>query len=166
MKEGLLEYRHDPSYGVSTALDLGYNDATAIIFYQNIGHAINIIDYYENSNQAFPHYAQILKEKDYAYAEHIGPHDLDNTDFTTGRTKREVAYQLGLRFKVAPKLNVEDGIHAVKMLLPRCYIDVDNCSKLINALRHYHRKYKEKIISILLNLTTIGHLTLMMRLDI
>ena len=42
------------------------------------------------------------------------------------------------------KINIEDGIHAVKMLLPRCYIDVDNCSKLINALRHYHRKYKEK----------------------
>ena len=35
---------HDPSYGVSTAWDLGYNDATAIIFYQNVGHAINIID--------------------------------------------------------------------------------------------------------------------------
>ena len=135
---------HDPSYGVSTAWDLGYNDATAIIFYQNVGHAINIIDYYENNNQAFPHYAQILKEKDYVYAEHIGPHDLDNTDFTTGRTKREVAYQMGLRFKVAPKLSIEDGIHAVKMLLPRCYIDVDNCSKLINALRHYHRKFKEK----------------------
>ena len=25
--------------------DLGYNDATAIIFYQNVGHAINIIDF-------------------------------------------------------------------------------------------------------------------------
>ena len=51
---------------------------------------------------------------------------------------------MGLRFRIAPKINIEDGIHAVKMLLPRCYIDVDNCSKLINALRHYHRKYKEK----------------------
>ena len=51
---------------------------------------------------------------------------------------------MGLRFRIAPKINIEDGIHAVKMLLPRCYIDVDNYSKLINALRHYHRKYKEK----------------------
>ena len=114
------------------------------MFYQNVGHAINIIDSYENNNKAFPHYAQILKEKDYTYNEHIGPHDLDQTDFATGRTRREVAYQLGLRFKIAPKLSIEDGIHAVKMLLPRCYIDVDNCKKFINALRHYHRKYKEK----------------------
>ena len=135
---------HDPSYPVNTAWDLGYNDSTAILFYQNVGHAINIIDSYENNNKAFPHYAQILKEKDYTYGEHIGPHDLDQTDFATGRTRREVAYQLGLRFKIAPKLSIEDGIHAVKMLLPRCYIDVDNCKKFINALRHYHRKYKEK----------------------
>ena len=135
---------HDPSYPVNTAWDLGYNDSTAILFYQNIGHAINIIDSYENNNKAFPHYAQILKEKDYSYNEHLGPHDLDQTDFATGRTRREVAYQLGLRFKIAPKLSIEDGIHAVKMLLPRCYIDVDNCKKFINALRHYHRKYKEK----------------------
>ena len=135
---------HDPSYTVNTAWDLGYNDSTAILFYQNVGHAINIIDSYENNNKAFPHYAQILKEKDYTYGEHIGPHDLDQTDFATGRTRREVAYQLGLRFKIAPKLSIEDGIHAVKMLLPRCYIDVDNCKKFINALRHYHRRYKEK----------------------
>ena len=135
---------HDPSYPVNTAWDLGYNDSTAILFYQNVGHAINIIDSYENNNKAFPHYAQILKEKDYSYNEHLGPHDLDQTDFATGRTRREVAYQLGLRFKIAPKLSIEDGIHAVKMLLPRCYIDVDNCKKFINALRHYHRKYKEK----------------------
>ena len=135
---------HDPSYPVNTAWDLGYNDSTAILFYQNVGHAINIIDSYENNNKAFPHYAQILKEKDYTYNEHIGPHDLDQTDFATGRTRREVAYQLGLRFRIAPKLSIEDGIHAVKMLLPRCYIDVDNCKKFINALRHYHRKYKEK----------------------
>ena len=135
---------YDPSYPVNTAWDIGFNDSTAILFYQNVGHAINIIDCYENNNQAFPHYAQILKEKDYVYDKHIGPHDLEQTDFTTGRTRREVAYQLGLKFKIAPKLSIEDGIHAVKMLLPRCYIDVDNCTKFINALRHYHRKYKEK----------------------
>lgn len=91
-----------------------------------------------------PHYATVLKEKEYLYGQHYGPHDLEQTDFSTGRTRREVAYQLGLRFRIAPKQSIEDGIHAVKMLLPRCYIDVDNCSKLINALRHYHRKYNDK----------------------
>lgn len=135
---------YDPSYPVCTSWDLGFNDATAIIFFQKIGHQINIIDYYENTNQAFPHYAELLKEKDYIYEKHYGPHDLEQTNFATGRTVREVAYQLGIRFKIAQKLSVEDGIHAVKMLLPRCQIDIDNCTKLINALRHYHRKYNDK----------------------
>ena len=134
----------NPGYPVNTAWDLGYNDQTAIIFFQQVGHQIHIVDFYENSNEAFPHYAQVIKEKDYIIGLNYGPHDIEQTEFSSGKTRREVAYQMGLRFKVAPKLAIEDGIHAVKMLLPRCLIDVDNCSKLINALRHYHRKFSDK----------------------
>ena len=35
-----------------------------------------------------------------------------------GKTRREVAYQLGVRFKVVPKIPLEDGIHATTMTLP------------------------------------------------
>jgi len=135
---------YDAAYPVNTAWDLGFNDSTAIIFYQKVGHAIHIIDYYEERSQPLPHYAQVLKEKDYVYDTHYGPHDIEVTEFSSGLTRREVAFKLGIRFRVAPKLNIVDGIHAAKMLLPRCYIDVDNCSKLVNALRHYHQKYSDK----------------------
>jgi len=30
------------------------------------------------------------------------------------------------------------------MMLPKTFIDTDNCQKLINALRHYHQKYNDK----------------------
>ena len=134
----------DPSYPVNVSWDLGYNDATSLIFFQQVGHMIHIVDCYENTNEPLPHYAEVIKEKDYIIGQNYGPHDLDHHDFTTGKTRREVAYQMGLRFKVAPRMPIEDGIHAVKMLLPRCLIDVDNCKKLINALRHYHRKFSDK----------------------
>ena len=49
-----------------------------------------------------------------------------------------------MRFKVVPKIPLEDGIHATTMTLPKCWIDVDHCKKLIDALRHYHRKYVDK----------------------
>ena len=143
-KKQLGRVPYDPGYLVSTAWDIGFSDATAIVFFQNVGHAINIIDYVEDRNQAFPYYAQILKEKDYIYDKHIGPHDLEQTDFASGKSLREVAYQMQIRFRIAPRVKIEDGIHAVKMLLPRCYIDTDNCSKLITALRHYHRKFSDK----------------------
>ena len=135
---------YDPAYPVSTAIDLGFNDSTSIIFFQKVNHSIHLIDYYENNNQALPHYVQVLKEKDYIYETHLAPHDLDQVEFSTGKTRREVFYQLGIKFRTAPRLLLEDGIHAVKMILPRCRIDSDNCSKLLIALRHYHRKYSDK----------------------
>ena len=134
----------DPSYPVNVSWDLGFNDATSLIFFQQIGHMIHIVDCYENTNQPLPHYVGVIKEKDYVIGQNFGPHDLDQHEFSTGKTRREVAYQMGIKFKVAPRMPIEDGIHAVKMLLPRCVIDVDNCSKLINALRHYHRKFSDK----------------------
>ena len=91
-----------------------------------------------------PHYIDVLKAKPYTYGTHYAPHDIEVTEFSSGRSRREVAYQLGIKFRVVNKIPLEDGIHATKMLLPRCKIDIDNCKELINALRHYHRKYSEK----------------------
>jgi len=135
---------HDPSLPVSTAWDLGVADHSAIIFFQQIGKAINIIDYHEERGHGLPHYIQVLKEKNYVYKDHFAPHDIEVTEFGNGKTRREVAYQLGIRFKVVPKIPLEDGIHATNMTLPRCWIDTDHCKKLIDALRHYHRKYIDK----------------------
>ena len=135
---------YDPSLPVNTAWDLGVSDHSAIIFFQQLGRSINIIDYHEERGQGMPHFIELVKSKEYIYKDHFAPHDIEVTDFSNGKTRREVAYQLGIRFKVVPKLPLEDGIHATTMTLPRCWIDVDHCKKLIDALRHYHRKYLDK----------------------
>ena len=135
---------YDPSLPVSTAWDLGVSDHSAIIFFQQLGRSINIVDYHEERGQGMPHFIELIKNKEYIYKDHFAPHDIEVTDFSNGKTRREVAYQLGIRFKVVPKLPLEDGIHATTMTLPRCWIDVDHCKKLIDALRHYHRKYLDK----------------------
>ncbi len=54
---------YDPSLPVSTAWDLGVSDHTAIIFFQQLGRAVNIIDYYEERGQGLPHYVQVIKIK-------------------------------------------------------------------------------------------------------
>ena len=135
---------YDPGFLVSTAWDLGYTDQTVIVFFQQINHNIHIIDYYANEKEALPHYVEYLKNKDYIYGNHYAPHDVEQVDFTSGYSRREVASNLGIRFRVSPRLPLEDGIHAVKMILPRCRIDSDKCSELLIALRHYHRKYNDK----------------------
>ena len=143
-KRQITRVPYDPSLPVSTSWDLGVSDHSSIIFFQQLGRAINIIDYHEERGKGLPHYIQMIKEKDYIYKDHFAPHDIEVTDFSNGKTRREVAYQLGIRFKVVPKIPLEDGIHATTMILPRCWIDVDHCKNLIDALRHYHRKYIDK----------------------
>ena len=136
---------YDPTYPVSTAWDIGISDKTVILFFQQVGRAVQIIDYYESSNEGLPHYINLIKSKDYVYNNHYGPHDLEQREFTNGKSRREIAYELGLRFKIVPKLSIEDGIHYTQLLLNRCWIDVDNCKKLIDALRNYHRKFNDTL---------------------
>ena len=144
-KKQLSRVAHDPALLVHTAWDLGVDDSTAIIFYQQLGNQILIIDYYENNREGLPHYIQTVKDKDYIYGEHFAPHDLEVMEFSTGKTRREVAYQLGVRFKILPKINLEDGIHSLKMVLPKCWFNKETTKPLIDALRNHHRKYNEKM---------------------
>jgi len=143
-KNQIARVPYDPTLPVSTAWDLGVADHSSIIFFQQKGTSVQIIDYHEERGHGLPHYIQMLEEKPYIYKDHFAPHDIDVQEFGNGKTRREIAYQLGIRFKVVPKLPVEEGIHAVTMLLNRCWIDTDHCKNLIDALRHYHRKYIDK----------------------
>ena len=144
-KKQLTRVGYDPALVVNTAWDIGVDDSTAIIFFQQLGNQIMVIDYYENNREGLPHYVQMIKDKDYVYGEHFAPHDIEVTEFSSGKTRREVAYQLGIRFKILPKIPLEDGIHSLKMVLPKCWFDIESTKPLINALRHHHRKYNEKM---------------------
>ena len=136
---------YDPSLRVDTYWDLGLNDSTAIWFAQTSrGGAVSVIDYYEVRNEGLPHFVHVLEEKEYLYGTHNAPHDIEVRELGTGRSRREVAYDLGINFRVVPKLPLEDGIHAVKMMLPRCTFDIKNCKEGIESLRHYHRAYNER----------------------
>jgi len=54
-KRQITRVPYDPSLPVSTAWDIGVSDHTAIIFYQQLGSASNIVDYYEERKQGLPH---------------------------------------------------------------------------------------------------------------
>ena len=136
---------HQPDHRVDTFWDIGMHDYTAIWFVQQVGRgAAHVIDYYQNRGEGLPHYVQHLHSKNYTYGNHYGPHDLEVREMGTGKSRREAAYQLGLNFRVVPRLPVEDGIHAARLLIPRAYFDRDNCREGLEALRHYHRTYNER----------------------
>lgn len=136
----------DKTQRVFTSWDIGYGDATSIIFYQLCGQEIHIIDYYENNNQGLPHYAKFLDSKPYIYDSHYAPHDIDSHVFSVGLSAREVGIGLGLKFLPLPtlKLTVENGIEALRGIFPRIWIDEKKCSKLISALENYRKEFDQK----------------------
>lgn len=129
---------------VNTAWDLGISDSTAIWFYQNCGREVRIVDYYESSGDALDDYARVLFEKGYLYGDHTGPHDLQVRELGTGKSRIEVAQKLGIDFRIAPQIGLQDGIHAVRLFLDRCWFDAERCAAGIEALRHYRRDTDRK----------------------
>ena len=136
---------YDPAYPVHTAWDLGVNDSTAIWFAQIFrGGAINVIDYYESSGVGLDHYADILRQKDYTYGDHLAPHDIEVRELGSGKSRLETAYTLGIKFRVVPKMKVADGINATRMMIPKCYFDRDNTAEGLECLRQYRQDWDEK----------------------
>jgi len=136
----------DPILPVDTDWDLGVGDATSIWFTQSLRSGeVRFVDYYEASGEGLPHYAQVLKTKGYTYGTHWAPHDIQVRELASGRSRLEAAASLGIRFQVAPNVPLEDGIHAARMLFPRCWFDADKCRAGLEALQHYRRDYNTRL---------------------
>jgi len=136
---------YEAGYKVHVSFDLGVHDATSLIFFQALpGGAVHIIDCYENTDVGLAHYVKVIKEKPYLYGAFIAPHDIKVRELGSGMSRYETAANLGLHFKIAPNLSLEDGIEACKAALSsKVWIDI-KCTKLINALENYRREYDPK----------------------
>lgn len=127
-----------------TAWDLGIDDSTAIWFYQQVGKEIRLIDYYEASGVGLEHYAKVLREKPYIYGNHYLPHDAEVKELGTGMSRVETLAGFGIRADVVKIQRVEDGINAVRQLLPRCWFHSVNCKQGLEALRLYRKEWDDK----------------------
>lgn len=146
----------DPMLPVDTDWDIGFGDATAIWFSQSLRSGeVRLIDYYEASGEALPHYAQVLKkreaERSYVYGTHWAPWDFAATSFETGKSRMAAAKEHGFSFKQSPRLaktvqgEVEEGINAARLLLARCWFDEEKCEAGLEALRHYRRDFNTRL---------------------
>lgn len=140
----ITDVPYDPSVPVDTWWDIGVHDYTSIWLTQRIGRAVHVIDYYEGRGEGLPHYAAHLQSTGYLFGRHHGPHDLEVRELGSGKTRREVAFELGLNFRIVPRIPVMDGIHAARMILPICWFDRVRCAKGLESLRHYTLAYDDK----------------------
>lgn len=144
-KDGrITEVPYDPIAPVDTYWDLGFSDATAIWFVQRIGGRVGLIKYKEWTGSGLIDVAKALRDEDYIFGEHFLPHDAEQTEIATGRTRLETLEGLLKHIEVAPKWPVDDGINAVRTLFPRMYFDKKGCERGLEVLRNYRRKWDDK----------------------
>lgn len=125
-------------------LGAGKSDYMSIWFTQSVGAELRVIDYYQNTSEGFPHYAQVLKDKKYIYGTHNAPFDIKIREMGTGKTRIDTAKSLGINFKVVPNIPLADGIDCARSLFRKCWFDKDKCADGLNALKNYQKLYDEE----------------------
>lgn len=147
-KEGKLyaTVPYDPALPVITAWDLGIGDSTAIWFYQVYLNEIRLIKYFEDSGKGLEHYANEIKSTRWVFERHDLPHDAAAKDLSTGITRQQTLENLlgAGTTRIVARQSVDDGIHAVRMLLPRCVFDAKGTKQGVECLLNYQKGYDSK----------------------
>lgn len=140
----IVDSAYDKLHPVNTAWDLGYDDATAIVFWQIAGKEIHIVDYYENNGMDIPHYVQKMRELGYKYDKHIVPHDAKHKLLAAGgKSIVEQAYKLGVKMIAMPPYAQQNQIEATRKMIGDCWFSRNKTEKLVDALRQYQFDYDE-----------------------
>lgn len=135
---------YDPKLPVATAWDLGYDDSTAIWWWQVCGQEVRILDYYENSGQDVEHYCDVIKGKPYDYTNswHYVPHDASHKLLAAGgRSIVDQAWRFGVRMMVIPATSQQNGISAARKTLECTWFDDELTAEGREALKQYHFNY-------------------------
>ena len=135
---------YDQDLPVITACDLGIKDSFVIWYFQELGSEIRVIDCDAYTGMGLPDVIKEMDAKPYKYSQHIAPHDISVRELGTGKARIDVARKLGVKYDIAPKMSVQDGINAVRTQIPRMYFDKEKCRHGLEALTQYRTVYDDK----------------------
>jgi len=138
--ERIVALPYDPKLKVHVVVDLGWNDSMAISLVQRIRSEIRVIEYIEDDHKTLDHYSALLRNKMMNWGTLFLPHDGANGDFKTGKSAQELLEALGWKVEVLPRMNIEQGIKAVRMGFKQTYFDKDKTIRLVECLKRYKRQ--------------------------
>jgi phage terminase large subunit len=147
--ERITSVDYDPMFPCHTVWDLGFNDSTAIIWFQVVYGEIRVLDHHSSNGQAIPYYTGLLAQKEdqygYKYGYHYLPHDARAKTLASGGKSiiEQIATKIDIKhLKIVPNLSLQDGIQATRLALTRCWFD-NKCDELIECLRQYQREWDD-----------------------
>ena len=135
---------YDKVAPVFMAWDLGIGNAMAVWTFQIVGREYHFLEYHEKEGVGLDYFIQWIKERAYKIEEHFLPHDVEARELQTGKTRLQFLQGHGLNVFTLKKDRVEDGIHACKMVLNRCWFDKRKCAEGVDSLRMYRTLYNSK----------------------
>lgn len=139
---------YDPSVPVDCFWDLGRRDKTAIWCAQRVAMQWRVIDYLEGQFVGdIGYYIKELKALEYNYGTMYLPHDGKSKRQGMKYTIEEQIKGLGMDTQIVPKLGINDGINAARLLLRQCWIDEKNCEDGLKCLRHYRYRVVDGQVS-------------------
>lgn len=147
--ERITTVDYDPMFPCHTAWDLGFNDSTAIWWFQSVYGEIRVLDYHQSNGQAIPFYTGLIKQKEeefgYKYGTHWLPHDARAKTLASGG--RSIIEQISTKIdikhlRIVPNLSLQDGIQATRLALTRAWFD-NRCNEGIECLRQYQREWDD-----------------------
>lgn len=134
---------------VDTAWDIGIGDETTIWFVQRLGSRNRLVGYYAASGEGLRHYVDTTNrmaiERGWRLGDPLWPHDGANREWGSGKSRREMFQEYTGRYpRIVPSLSVDDGISAVRAILPNCEFDAGPCAEGLKTLRAYRKEWDEE----------------------
>lgn len=144
---------YDPDQEVECVFDIGRTDGTACWFWQKRPGGIAVIDYFEMQGKGVDEAFAELQGKEegsehrvkYRYRKIWLPHDAKAKTFASRRsTIEQFLDEFGPSVvSIVPRLDLVDGISAVRKVLPMCYFN-QRTSDGVEGLRAYQREWDEE----------------------
>jgi len=139
-----------PNLPVHTSWDLGSRDTNSIWFFQVIGAGA------QQQFRYFYHHDANYKDIDYyvkllysirdqygfnGYGSHFMPHDVKQTEWSTGKSRRTTLMQKGLNVSVVPMMRVIERVQVARSMLSKCWFAEPGCKNGLDALANSRAKY-------------------------
>jgi len=141
--------QHDPTEQVHLAMDIGFDDATSIWFWQVVNGAVRVIDYWEERERDADDVVQMLdlRYDPNMYGTWWLPHDADHKTFRSKKSVINVLREYDAPVRVVPNPDqgnrVFHGVNNVRKVL-RTYpimFNADKCARGLESLKNYSRTF-------------------------
>jgi len=136
IKQGVTVDKHLP---VFTSWDIGSRDTNSIWWFQKQGD--NFVYFYQHDKNygSIDYYLQLLEQvrvkfQFHKYGGHFLPHDVSQTEWTSGKTRHQVMRERGLHIMPVPRMKVMERVQVARSSFKHVIIDSVGCKNGLEAL--------------------------------